>query len=92
MVRVMRILAAAGLVAGAASPALFAQGAPAADEGKALFKQHCAMCHALDTVTVKRAPAAEWREVVERMRTNGAEITPGDGDKIIAYLAANYGA
>lgn len=87
-------LAASAAVAVAAagfSPALLAQGTPS-DDGHGLFNQHCSACHTLDNATNKHLPEAGWREIVERMVNNGAEITPADQAVIVAYLTKNYGA
>lgn len=49
----------------------------------------CRMCHAIDTITLRRASSGEWREIVQRMISYGAQVP--DANLIVDYLARNHG-
>jgi mono/diheme cytochrome c family protein len=63
-------------------------------EGADLTASVCAACHSLDYVTTQpRGKGAQfWKDSVTKMVTvYGAPLSPGDADKIAAYLARAYG-
>jgi mono/diheme cytochrome c family protein len=76
-----------GLLCAAAGVALAAPGvAKAADEGEKVYQQVCTNCHdaktrPLDNVRMTRE---QWKEAVERMEGQGAEIP--SGKKLAALL------
>jgi mono/diheme cytochrome c family protein len=80
----------AGLAAGLVSTGLKAQD-PKTAPGKDLFEQRCHTCHELNTVTVQRLSADDWRTTVQRMIMNGAQLTEPESEQIIAYLTKMYG-
>lgn len=59
--------------------------------GKELFTERCNSCHAIATVTVRRASAEEWHEIVDRMVTYGAQVNEAEVEAIVSYLAKKYG-
>jgi len=80
----------AGLATGLVSTGLKAQN-PGEAPGKNLFEQRCHTCHELNTVTVQRLSADDWRTTVQRMVMNGAQLTDQESEQIIAYLTKTYG-
>jgi cytochrome c5 len=61
--------------------------ATAPDPGQALLQAKCVMCHDLGPINQGHHTAAEWRDVVNEMITNGAAVSPPEEDQIVAYLA-----
>lgn len=65
-------------------------------EGKTKAESYCAVCHSLDYITTQpkfKDPKAQWTATVNKMvKTYGAPIPAEEAEKIIDYLAANYGA
>lgn len=59
--------------------------------GKAITKRMCSTCHALTTVTKKRASQDQWGIIVDRMVGLGAKGTDEEVEIVIDYLTANFG-
>jgi putative heme-binding domain-containing protein len=59
--------------------------------GNAEFQSICGSCHALIIVTKQRMTRAEWAGVVNNMVLRGAHGSPEDLDKVVTYLATNFG-
>ncbi len=59
--------------------------------GKPIVQRACASCHAITTVTSKRANRKEWDQVVNQMVSRGAELSDDEIDTVIEYLSKNYG-
>lgn len=79
-----------------AAPALPAAPAPGQSAARAgldlaLLQEHCAACHALDTVTAQNKTADEWAETMDRMVDHGMQIAPEDSKKVSDFLVAHYG-
>jgi cytochrome c5 len=57
--------------------------------GAEAVNDNCLACHSAGMVLTQPAlSAAEWRAIVEKMRTTyKAPVDPGDVDKIVGYLA-----
>jgi glucose/arabinose dehydrogenase len=51
----------------------------------------CTACHDAGMITSQHQTAAQWSDTVKQMIGNGAKVAPGDFDKIVAYLARNFG-
>ena len=66
--------------------------APAPEPGKTETTTACTACHEATTYTTKQLTAAQWAEMVDHMIGKGAKVSDADYDKIVAYLARNYGA
>jgi len=64
---------------------------PAQDEGKALLERTCGECHALSIATSEHNTRERWASVVDDMVSRGAEATDTEIEKIVDYLAKNYG-
>ena len=58
--------------------------------GREPFLKICTGCHAASVVTSERHTAEEWGNIVDEMRSRGANGSDEDMDKILAWLAANY--
>jgi competence protein ComEA len=73
--------------------ALFWCAAPAAaqDDGKALVERTCSKCHSLTSTLKQRNTAEAWSAIVDDMIGRGAEGSDADFEKIINYLAKNFG-
>ena len=63
--------------------------AHASGMGGEMLTQQCRMCHELATVTMRRASPEEWREIVQRMITYGAQVP--DMDLMVDYLSTHFG-
>src|SRR5689334_21020445 len=52
----------------------------------------CTACHDAGMITGQHQTAAQWSDTVKQMISNGAKVAPADLDKIVGYLARNFGA
>jgi cytochrome c553 len=84
-------LATAGATARADAPARTAPGNTGADPGMAIVTKACQSCHDLGMVTETRHTTKEWTSIVQRMRSNGAELSDDEAKQVQAYLAKVYG-
>ena len=77
---------ASGGASGAGAPAQTADGA-------VLLQQRCTVCHALRGLSAYQDywGEEEWREMVETMRSYGAELSDPEADVLAAWLAVHYG-
>jgi cytochrome c5 len=57
------------------------------DAGRSILLRACQECHSLETVTGKAASQNEWREIILRMLTYGARLTPPEQEKLAEYLS-----
>src|SRR5262249_25980162 len=60
------------------------------DKGKALVESKCTLCHGLDEVRVANLDKPGWKELVESMRTKGAELEGDEVAVIVDYLVKTY--
>jgi competence protein ComEA len=60
-------------------------------EGKDLLTKDCTGCHQVSTITSQHKSESKWTDTVVEMRNRGAEGSDEDMEKIIHYLAANFG-
>jgi mono/diheme cytochrome c family protein len=60
-------------------------------EGRDIFATACTQCHGLQTVVQIREDADAWRNQVYDMVLRGAQLTAPDVDKVVDYLATNFG-
>lgn len=51
----------------------------------------CTQCHVASQVTSQHKTADQWAETVTQMIGNGAKVSDSDFDKVVNYLAKNYG-
>ena len=59
--------------------------------GKADFLRICGTCHKVDIVVQKRMDKYGWSGVVDDMVGRGAQGTDDQFDRIVRYLATNFG-
>jgi hypothetical protein len=62
--------------------------------GKDLVTANCSMCHSLDYIPMNSVflDRKGWEGSVTKMiKVMGAPVTPEDAQKIVDYLAENYG-
>lgn len=57
-----------------------------------LVVKSCTACHDAGLIVGKRQTAAQWSDTVREMIGNGAQVAPADFDRIVDYLARNFGA
>jgi mono/diheme cytochrome c family protein len=60
-------------------------------KGKDVVEKTCAACHGLDAIVTMHAPKDAWSDVVNDMKSRGAEGSAADFDTIIAYLGKYFG-
>src|SRR5436305_1796421 len=59
--------------------------------GRAQLERACTPCHSLENVVRSHMTKEKWAGVVDNMVSRGAQGTNEDFDRIIKYLAANFG-
>src|SRR5579862_2618549 len=59
--------------------------------GKEIVMKVCTTCHGIDHFTGKKKTKDEWNDTVDKMAQRGAQASDEEFDKIVAYLAANFG-
>lgn len=99
MTPVLRIVAAAALIALAASLGGPRASARTQDDGlpdgpgKKILVASCTSCHELTEVTKLRGyyTSDEWRDVIVTMVKYGAVLKDKEADVLVDYLAANLG-
>jgi cytochrome c5 len=70
--------------------AAHAQGLPTGP-GRELLTTACTTCHNLNTVVSYRAGRPGWKEVVDNMVLQGAQVLPEESPTLIDYLATHLG-
>src|SRR4051812_7650250 len=59
--------------------------------GKAEVVAGCSGCHGLGQIVGEHRSAEAWTTTVNTMINNGAAVAEADIDKVVGYLAKNYG-
>lgn len=59
--------------------------------GKALAAENCSACHGIELVTAQRRSSEEWKEVVNRMISNGDTLTEDQYNEVVTYLGTYLG-
>jgi mono/diheme cytochrome c family protein len=59
---------------------------------RALLVQNCQQCHDLQIVISKSASPDQWKEIVARMVTLGARVTPPEQEQLVQYLTGLAGS
>lgn len=61
--------------------------------GKAVIIRACLPCHNVKVTTAKRGTGSteEWTQVVDKMISQGAELSDDDIDLVVKYLTTYYG-
>ncbi|MFQ5956298.1 MAG: hypothetical protein ACE5KK_00815 [Candidatus Brocadiales bacterium] len=58
------------------------------EDARLLFVDRCTLCHSINRILLKDKTAEEWRETVERMRSEAEEyITTKDAERIAHFLS-----
>ncbi|HKU14108.1 MAG TPA: hypothetical protein VJQ52_06905 [Steroidobacteraceae bacterium] len=85
--------AAAAAIAVVALAYAAAESASAGDAApvEQLVTERCTKCHDISVVSARRASAEEWHQIIERMQTNGAQVSDDELETIVQYLAKTYG-
>ena len=86
----MRIPKKALLTLGIAALPVCAQDLPDGP-GKETVMTVCTACHGLEDIVASRHTKAEWKKVVEKMVSFGAEAKEEEIETIVTYLAKNFG-
>jgi hypothetical protein len=86
----MRILNTALLTLGIAAFPVCAQDLPDGP-GKETVMTVCTACHGLEDIVASRHSKADWKKVVEKMVSFGAEAKEEEVETIVNYLAKNFG-
>jgi cytochrome c2 len=58
---------------------------------EAIFKAKCSECHSIDIPLSERKDKNGWKEIIQRMRGNGAQLTDKEAEIIIDYLSKKRG-
>ena len=82
-----------GLVAGViiARPAIAQDNTMPEGPGKAETVAACSGCHGLGQIVGEHRSAEDWSTTVTSMINNGAPVDDSDFDKVVHYLATNFG-
>ena len=81
----------AAVVLGAAAFLAQAQDSLPEGKGKAEFTRICSQCHSTVVVTKLRNTEDGWSGVVDDMVSRGAQGTDDEFNRVVKYLAANFG-
>ena len=84
------LMPAGSLHAQPAQQASQAQNLPAG-EGKDQLTKDCTGCHQMGVITAEHKNESQWTDTVIEMRGRGATGSDDDMEKIVHYLAANFG-
>jgi cytochrome c5 len=60
-------------------------------DGKAIAEKSCSVCHQLTNLTSAHKSLDDWRDTVQRMLDNGADVPKDKLETLIQYLAKNFG-
>jgi hypothetical protein len=71
-------------------PAPAPSGGGSAADGQTLMQTRCSVCHSLDRVTSAHKTAAQWKNTVDRMINNGAQLSSAEEQVLVNYLVQTY--
>jgi len=83
------ILPCALVLLGAALPASSQVVLPEG-KGKETLQTACTVCHGLKEIVTQKMSHDEWKDKVNEMITNGAEVPPDAIDPLVDYLAKSF--
>jgi cytochrome c5 len=63
---------------------------PKGPERKVILNS-CTMCHGLDVYATKALDREGWNQIIERMKSKGAEISAADTSVLLDYLVNSFG-
>jgi virginiamycin B lyase len=72
------------------SAAAAAQGGLPEGPGKALVQARCTACHDLSNITRSSYSREEWDDNVHKMRNVGAQLSDGEMEAVVNYLAKGF--
>src|SRR5262249_42406113 len=55
-----------------------------------LVQTKCTQCHGLDEIQAEKTDRAGWQELVDAMRSRGAELTNDEATIVVNYLTKTY--
>ncbi|MGD0878846.1 MAG: hypothetical protein ABSA01_11950 [Anaerolineales bacterium] len=58
--------------------------------GQTLMQQRCSVCHSLSRVTSAQKTASQWKQTVDKMINNGAQLSAAEEQTLVNYLAQTY--
>jgi hypothetical protein len=58
--------------------------------GQDLVEAKCTRCHTLAPIEVQGRTRVEWDAVVQRMIEHGADLSAGQAQRVVDYLAETY--
>ena len=88
----LAVVAAAAALAASSAAAQQPQQSPfPPGDGRDLVARTCTQCHAPTVFTPLREGPDAWRQHIVDMMMFGAQVGPDDLDKMVTYLAANFG-
>ena len=90
LMRILLVSAASLILFSAAQTRVQAQDMPEG-KGKDVVEKICAACHGLDAIVTMHVPKETWSDVVNDMKSRGADGSNADFDTIIAYLGKYFG-
>ena len=59
-------------------------------DGASLLQNRCSVCHSVSRVTSRTGTASEWKQIVDKMISNGAQLNATEEQTLVDYLAATY--
>jgi len=59
--------------------------------GPDLVESECTRCHTLAPIEAQGRTRVEWDQVVQRMIEHGADLSKGQAQMVVDYLAETYG-
>ncbi|TAK16865.1 MAG: hypothetical protein EPO35_04470 [Acidobacteria bacterium] len=60
-------------------------------DARDLVKRLCEECHSLQSLVARRRLPSEWREVLDKMYSQGMAATDDEDAKVVIYINANFG-
>ena len=59
-------------------------------DGQTLMQERCSVCHSVSRIETKHKTSDQWKTTVDRMISNGAQLTSQEEQILVDYLAQNY--
>jgi len=60
-------------------------------DGATLVQKRCTVCHSVSRIESSNRSAAEWKTIVDKMISRGAQLTPQEETVVVNYLATTFG-
>ncbi|MBX3226073.1 MAG: c-type cytochrome [Labilithrix sp.] len=65
--------------------------APVTIDARGVAERSCLSCHTMQMLEQQRLTEAQWKKVVTKMATWGANLEPSEEPALVAWLAASFG-